>query len=107
MLTIFVSQLSLLVFQLFLGDKPEVVDSETLIVVLPRGDFFFFDEALECTALVPHRLLVLLIIVIIDSVGPSHGFLLIAEFLIGAAALASALSLIFRHSTCTIQKSNN
>lgn len=83
-LTIFVSKLSLLVFELLLGDQPEVVDSETLIVVLSSGNFLFLDVSLEGTALHSHGLLVLLVVVVIDGVGPSQSLLLCIELLVSA-----------------------
>ena len=67
-LTVLVAELSLLVLFFLLGDQPEVVDSETLIVVLARGDFFSFDLALEGTSLHTERLLELIIVVVIDGV---------------------------------------
>lgn len=73
MLAILVSQLSLLVLQLFLGDEPEVVDSQTLVVVLTRGNLFLLDQALERAALIAHRLLVLLVVVVVDGVSAGEG----------------------------------
>ena len=67
-LTVLVTELSLLVLFFLLGNQPEVVDSETLIVVLARGDFFSFDLALEGTSLHTERLLKLIIVVVIDGV---------------------------------------
>ena len=83
MLSILVSKLGLLVFELLLGNEPEVVDSQTLIVVLARSHFFLFDGAFECTTLVPHRLLVLFVVVVVDRVSTGQGFLLSIELLVG------------------------
>ena len=46
MLTILVAQLGFLVLFLLLGDQPEVVDSEALIIVLSCGDLFSLDAPL-------------------------------------------------------------
>ena len=86
MLTVFITEFGLLVLELFLGYEPEVVDSETLVVVLARGNLLFFDETLECSALVSHRLLVLVIVVIVDSVGSCQSFLLCVELFVGSTS---------------------
>ena len=69
MLAIFVSEFSLFVLKLLLYDEPEIVDSKPLIVILSSCDFLLFNGFLESTALVSHRLLVLLVIVVYDLVG--------------------------------------
>lgn len=46
MLAILVSELCLLVFELFFGDEPEIVDPETLVVVLARSHLLFLNGAL-------------------------------------------------------------
>ena len=81
-LTIFVPKLSLLVFELFLSDQPEVVDSETFIVVLASGYLFFLDVSLEGTALHPHGFLVLFVVVVVDGVGPGESLLLRIQLLV-------------------------
>ena len=86
-LTLLVTVLGLLVLELFLGDEPEVVDSETLIVVLSRGDLFLLDSTLEGAALVPHRLLVLLVVVVVDGVGSGQSFLLRVQLLASPSCL--------------------
>ena len=85
--TLLVTVLGLLVLELFLGDEPEVVDSETLIVVLSRGNFFFLDSTLEGAALVPHCLLVLLVVVVVDGVGAGQSFLLCVQLLASPSLL--------------------
>ena len=98
MLSILVTKFSLLVLKFLLGDEPEVVDSETLVIVLTCGYLFFLNKAFESTALIPHRLLVLLIVVVINGVGSCQGFLFRVEFLIGAAL--GSLIFLGRHSAC-------
>ena len=95
MLTVLVTELSLLVFELFLGDEPEIIDSETLIVILSSSDLFLFDHTLDSTGLVSHGLLVLLVVVVIDGVGSREG-LLLRRLLLSSSG---SLSLCFcRHS---------
>ena len=95
MLTVLVTKLSLLVFELFLGDEPEIIDSETLIVILSSSDLFLFDHTLDSTGLVSHGLLVLLVVVVIDGVGSREG-LLLRRLLLSSSG---SLSLCFcRHS---------
>ena len=87
MLSILVTELGLFVLKLFLSDEPEVVDSETFVIVLSGGDFLFLDGFLKGTTLVPHRLLVLLVVVVINSVSTGHGLLLRIELLISSGSL--------------------
>ncbi len=89
MFTVLVSQLSLLVFELFFGDEPEIIDSETFVVVLPSGHFFLVNVSLETTALEAHNLLVLFVIVVIDSVGARLSFLLCGHLLVRLSCLGS------------------
>ena len=89
MFTVLVSQLSLLVFELFLGDEPEIVDSETFVVVLPSGHFFLVDVSLETSTLEAHHLLVLVVVVVIDSVGARLSFLLCAHLLVRLPSVRS------------------
>ena len=81
-LSILVTKLGLLIFLFFLRDKPEVVDSKTLIVVLAGGDFLLLDGALQRAALHTERLLVLLVVVVVDGISASKSFLLGAHRLI-------------------------
>ena len=81
-LSILVAKLGFLIFFFFLSDKPEVVDSKTLIVVLAGGDFLLLDGTLECTALHTEGLLVLLVVVVIDGISTGKGFLLGAHRLV-------------------------
>ena len=67
--SILVTKLGLLIFFLFLSDEPKVVDSETLIVVLAGSDLLLLNRAPQGTALHAHRLLVLVVIIVIHSVG--------------------------------------
>jgi len=69
MLTILVTELGLLVLEFFLSDEPEVINSEPLIVVLACGNLLFLDRSPERTTFVPHSLLVLIVVVVIDGVG--------------------------------------
>ena len=78
-LSILVAKLGFLIFFFFLSDKPEVVDSKALIVVLAGGDFLLLDSALERTALHAEGLLVFLVVVVIDGIGAGKSFLLSAN----------------------------
>jgi hypothetical protein len=49
--SLLVSKLGLFVFQFFLTNKPEVVDSESLIIVLTGELFFLLDGLLKSSAL--------------------------------------------------------
>ena len=80
-LAVFVSEFGLLVLELLFGNEPEVVNSETLIVVLTSRNFFLLNSALQSTALISHSPPVLLIVVIIDCVGSLQGLLLSIELL--------------------------
>ena len=99
MLTVLVTELSLLVFELFLGDEPEIIDSETLIVILSSSDLFLFDHTLDRTGLVSHGLLVLLVVVVIDGVGSRESLLLRRLFLSSTGSLCFCFS---RHSLVQI-----
>ena len=81
MLTILVPELGLLVLELFFRDEPEVVDSETLIVVLTCRNFFLLDVALQSTAFISHSPSILFIVVIIDGIGALQGLLLSVKLL--------------------------
>ena len=94
-LTVFVPELGLLVLELLFGDEPEIVDSETLIVVLSCCNFFLFNVALQSTAFVSHRSSILLIVVIIDGVGALQGLLLSVELL--SSCLSLRWLLVGRH----------
>ena len=87
MLTILVPELGLLVFELLFGDEPEVVDSETLIVVLTCRNFFLLDGALQSTAFISHSPSILLIVVIIDGIGALQGLLLSVKLLSSCLSL--------------------
>ena len=87
MLTILVPELGLLVLELLFGDEPEVVDSETLIVVLTCRNFFLLDGALQSTAFISHSPSILLIVVIIDGIGALQGLLLSVKLLSSCLSL--------------------
>ena len=76
MLTVLVSKFSLLVFKLLLGDEPEIIDSESLIVILACGDFLLLDRLFKGTTFISERFLGVFIVVIIDGVRPQFSFLL-------------------------------
>ena len=79
MLTVLVSKFSLLVFKLLLGDEPEIIDSESLIVILACGDFLLLDRLFKGTTFISERFLGVFIVVIIDGIGPQFSFLLSSQ----------------------------
>ena len=81
MLTIFVSELGLLILELLLGHQPEIVYSKTFIVVLTGRNFLLLNVALQSTALIPHGPPILFIVIIIDGIGSLEGLLLGVKFL--------------------------
>ena len=69
MLTVLVSKLGLLVLELLLGHEPEIIDTQTLIVILTGGNFFLLDGTLKGTTFIPQHSPLLFIIVVIDGLG--------------------------------------
>ena len=94
-LAVFVPEFGLLVLELLFGNEPEVVNSETLIVVLTGRNFLFLNVALQSTAFVSHRPSILFIVVIIDGVGALQGLLLSVELL--SSSLSLRWLLVGRH----------
>ena len=78
-LALLVPILCLLVFELFLAHEPEVVDSETLVVIKTCEIFLPLDGLFQLTTLKPQRSLVLFVVVVVDSVGSLEGLLLSGE----------------------------
>ena len=67
--SLLVPELGLLVFQLFLADEPEVVDSQTLVVIQTGELLLVLDGLFKGTVLDSESLFVVLIIDISDSLG--------------------------------------
>ena len=73
-LALLISQFSLLILELLFAYEPEVVDSQTLVVVKADQIFFLFNLLLKFTRLDPESLFVVFVMDVVDGVGTGLGF---------------------------------